>query len=173
MDLCNSLLVKAFAHQAEGPGSDPYTSTMCDSHAVLMSPAMICLTVAKSSQTTSSSFVHWQLVSYTNTDSVGGYWTLCNNQARFQSHYDFFQKRTVLIPCFDYRGAESMIHQAREWESSGEYARAVECYVKVTNKMTDDARILEKCWMKVRVVVTLRTCCLQVQPFAWSGSYII
>ncbi|XP_071116630.1 intraflagellar transport protein 172 homolog isoform X1 [Haliotis cracherodii] len=49
---------------------------------------------------------------------------------------------------FEEGGAESMIHQAREWESSGEYARAVECYGKVTNKMTDDVRILEKCWMK-------------------------
>ncbi len=48
-----------------------------------------------------------------------------------------------------------MIQQAREWESSGEYARAVECYVKVTNKITDDDRIMEKCWMKVRTLIYL------------------
>ncbi|ESP05446.1 hypothetical protein LOTGIDRAFT_228027 [Lottia gigantea] len=46
------------------------------------------------------------------------------------------------------RGAESMIHQAREWEANGEYARAVECFLKVTNKLTSDQNILEKCWMK-------------------------
>ena len=47
------------------------------------------------------------------------------------------------------RGVESMIGQAREWESSGEYARAVECYLKVTDQLTADRNILEKCWIKV------------------------
>lgn len=42
-----------------------------------------------------------------------------------------------------------MIQQAREWESSGEYARAVECYMKVTPKLTSDLTVMEKCWMKV------------------------
>lgn len=42
-----------------------------------------------------------------------------------------------------------MVRQAREWESSGEYARAVECYLKVTTNLTDDRNVLEKCWMKV------------------------
>ncbi|XP_041357336.1 intraflagellar transport protein 172 homolog isoform X2 [Gigantopelta aegis] len=46
------------------------------------------------------------------------------------------------------RGVESMIGQAREWESSGEYARAVECYLKVTDALTADRNILEKCWIK-------------------------
>ncbi|KAK3091661.1 hypothetical protein FSP39_021624, partial [Pinctada imbricata] len=45
-------------------------------------------------------------------------------------------------------GVESMVRQAREWESSGEYARAVECYLKVTNSMTNDKNLQEKCWMK-------------------------
>lgn len=42
-----------------------------------------------------------------------------------------------------------MIQQAREWESSGEYARAVECYLKVTDQLTSDREVLAKCWMKV------------------------
>lgn len=45
-------------------------------------------------------------------------------------------------------GIEAMVRQAREWESSGEYARAVECYLKVTTNLTDDRNVLEKCWMK-------------------------
>ncbi|XP_063414390.1 intraflagellar transport protein 172 homolog isoform X2 [Mytilus trossulus] len=45
-------------------------------------------------------------------------------------------------------GLEAMIQQAREWESSGEYARAVECYMKVTPKLTSDLTVMEKCWMK-------------------------
>ncbi|WAR22903.1 IF172-like protein [Mya arenaria] len=46
------------------------------------------------------------------------------------------------------RGSESMISQAREWESSGEYARAVECYLKVTTELTNDKDLLVKCWLK-------------------------
>ena len=42
-----------------------------------------------------------------------------------------------------------MVQQAREWESSGEYARAVECYMKITPAVTSDQNIMEKCWMKV------------------------
>jgi len=53
------------------------------------------------------------------------------------------------IICF-HRGSESMISQAREWESSGEYARAVECYLKVTQELTNDRELLVKCWLKVR-----------------------
>jgi len=45
-----------------------------------------------------------------------------------------------------------MIQQAREWESSGEYARAVECYMKITPKLTSDLTIMEKCWMKVQLI---------------------
>ena len=40
------------------------------------------------------------------------------------------------------------MQQAREWESSGEYQRAVECFVKVTQKVTQDTNVLEKCWVK-------------------------
>ena len=42
-----------------------------------------------------------------------------------------------------------MVQQAREWESSGEYARAVECYMKITTSLTSDQGVMEKCWMKV------------------------
>ena len=47
-----------------------------------------------------------------------------------------------------HRGADTLIQQAREWESSGEYPRAVECYVKVTKNVTQDTNVLEKCWLK-------------------------
>ncbi|XP_042189213.1 intraflagellar transport protein 172 homolog [Callorhinchus milii] len=43
-------------------------------------------------------------------------------------------------------GAEGLIEQAKEWEQSGEYARAVECYLKV--KETSNLARMEKCWMK-------------------------
>ncbi|XP_068135903.1 intraflagellar transport protein 172 homolog [Hyperolius riggenbachi] len=44
------------------------------------------------------------------------------------------------------RGTEALIEQAREWEQAGEYARAVDCYVKV--KDLDNMAVMEKCWMK-------------------------
>jgi intraflagellar transport protein 172 len=45
-----------------------------------------------------------------------------------------------------------MVNQAREWEASGEYARAVECYMKITSSTIQDQNILEKCWMKVMMI---------------------
>ncbi|KAM8953335.1 intraflagellar transport protein 172 homolog [Pelodytes ibericus] len=44
------------------------------------------------------------------------------------------------------RGTEALVEQAREWEQAGEYARAVDCYLKV--KDTDNMGLVEKCWMK-------------------------
>ncbi|XP_031437803.1 intraflagellar transport protein 172 homolog isoform X2 [Clupea harengus] len=44
------------------------------------------------------------------------------------------------------RGVEGVLEQAREWEQTGEYARAVECYLRV--KDTSNVALLEKCWMK-------------------------
>ncbi|CAI9571384.1 unnamed protein product [Staurois parvus] len=44
------------------------------------------------------------------------------------------------------KGTEALIEQAREWEQAGEYARAVDCYLKV--KDLDNVSLLEKCWMK-------------------------
>ncbi|KAM6965091.1 intraflagellar transport protein 172 homolog [Aplochiton taeniatus] len=44
------------------------------------------------------------------------------------------------------RGVEGMVDQAREWEQSGDYSRAVECYLKV--KETSNQALMEKCWMK-------------------------
>ncbi|CAB1340225.1 unnamed protein product, partial [Coregonus sp. 'balchen'] len=44
------------------------------------------------------------------------------------------------------RGVEGMVEQAKEWEQSGEYARAVECYLKV--KDSANGPLMEKCWMK-------------------------
>ncbi|XP_076029417.1 intraflagellar transport protein Oseg2 isoform X2 [Oratosquilla oratoria] len=59
-----------------------------------------------------------------------------------QDEYD----RTVLS-----RGsqdAHALISQARQWEESGEYSRAVDCYTKVTKNMTGDIGLLEKVWTK-------------------------
>lgn len=50
-------------------------------------------------------------------------------------------------PAASVRGAEGLLEQAREWEQSCEYSRAVECYLKV--KDDSDAALMEKCWMKV------------------------
>nr|XP_046228660.1 intraflagellar transport protein 172 homolog isoform X2 [Scatophagus argus] len=44
------------------------------------------------------------------------------------------------------RGVEGLLEQAREWEQSGEYSRAVECYLKV--KDDSSTALMEKCWMK-------------------------
>ncbi|KAL2082479.1 hypothetical protein ACEWY4_022297 [Coilia grayii] len=44
------------------------------------------------------------------------------------------------------RGVEGVLEQAREWEQTGEYARAVDCYLRV--KDTSNVALLEKCWMK-------------------------
>uniref|UniRef100_A0A668A2T2 Intraflagellar transport protein 172 homolog n=1 Tax=Myripristis murdjan TaxID=586833 RepID=A0A668A2T2_9TELE len=44
------------------------------------------------------------------------------------------------------RGVEGLVDQAREWEQSGEYSRAVECYLKV--KDIANIALMEKCWMK-------------------------
>ncbi|XP_072318787.1 intraflagellar transport protein 172 homolog [Eucyclogobius newberryi] len=43
-------------------------------------------------------------------------------------------------------GAEVILEQAREWETTGEYSRAVDCYLKV--KDNKNPKLLEKCWMK-------------------------
>ncbi len=58
-------------------------------------------------------------------------------------------KDWYLYVLWQYRGAEALVQQAREWESSGEYARAVDCYLKITDKVTADTNILEKAWVKV------------------------
>uniref|UniRef100_A0A3Q2XZS2 Intraflagellar transport protein 172 homolog n=1 Tax=Hippocampus comes TaxID=109280 RepID=A0A3Q2XZS2_HIPCM len=44
------------------------------------------------------------------------------------------------------RGVQGLLEQAREWEQSGEYSRAVECYLKV--KDDPNAALMEKCWIK-------------------------
>uniref|UniRef100_A0A672S8A0 Intraflagellar transport protein 172 homolog n=1 Tax=Sinocyclocheilus grahami TaxID=75366 RepID=A0A672S8A0_SINGR len=45
-------------------------------------------------------------------------------------------------------GVEGMVEQAQEWEQTGEYARAVDCYLKVKDSSNMD--LLMKCWMKVK-----------------------
>ncbi|XP_057208125.1 intraflagellar transport protein 172 homolog isoform X2 [Triplophysa rosa] len=43
-------------------------------------------------------------------------------------------------------GVEGMVEQAQEWEQTGEYAQAVDCYLKVKDSSNMD--LLIKCWMK-------------------------
>ncbi|KAK7878726.1 hypothetical protein WMY93_030965 [Mugilogobius chulae] len=42
--------------------------------------------------------------------------------------------------------AEAILKQAQEWETTGEYSRAVDCYLKV--KDDTNSKLMEKCWMK-------------------------
>ncbi|KAL7987120.1 hypothetical protein Chor_006039, partial [Crotalus horridus] len=44
------------------------------------------------------------------------------------------------------RGIEGLLEQAREWEQAGEYARAVDCYLKVRDP--SNSALMEKCSMK-------------------------
>ncbi|CAL8315982.1 unnamed protein product [Lota lota] len=44
------------------------------------------------------------------------------------------------------RGMEGMVEQAQKWEQSGEFSRAVECYLRV--KDSSNVALMEKCWMK-------------------------
>uniref|UniRef100_A0A3P8UXR3 Intraflagellar transport protein 172 homolog n=1 Tax=Cynoglossus semilaevis TaxID=244447 RepID=A0A3P8UXR3_CYNSE len=44
------------------------------------------------------------------------------------------------------RGVEGLLEQAKEWEQTGEYSRAVECYLKV--KEDANLALMEKSWMK-------------------------
>ncbi|XP_053239953.1 intraflagellar transport protein 172 homolog isoform X3 [Podarcis raffonei] len=44
------------------------------------------------------------------------------------------------------RGVEGILEQAREWEQAGEFARAVDCYLKVRDPGNNP--LMEKCWMK-------------------------
>lgn len=55
-----------------------------------------------------------------------------------------------MLSCCCCRGGEGLLEQAREWEQSGEYSRAVECYLKV--KDSANAALMEKCCMKVTTV---------------------
>lgn len=70
------------------------------------------------------------------------------------------------------RGAEGLLEQAREWEQSCEYSRAVECYLKV--KDDSDAALMEKCWMKVKgcrwslqPLLLQADAPLSLSPFPW------
>ncbi|XP_027896583.1 intraflagellar transport protein 172 homolog [Xiphophorus couchianus] len=44
------------------------------------------------------------------------------------------------------RGVDGLLEQAKEWEESGEYSRAVDCYLKVKDE--SNLTLMEKCWMK-------------------------
>uniref|UniRef100_A0A3B3Z6D5 Intraflagellar transport protein 172 homolog n=1 Tax=Poecilia mexicana TaxID=48701 RepID=A0A3B3Z6D5_9TELE len=44
------------------------------------------------------------------------------------------------------RGVDGLLEQAKEWEESGEYSRAVDCYLKVKDE--SNLTVMEKCWMK-------------------------
>lgn len=50
---------------------------------------------------------------------------------------------------FVLRGVDGLLEQAKEWEESGEYSRAVDCYLKVKDE--SNLTLMEKCWMKVEV----------------------
>ena len=47
------------------------------------------------------------------------------------------------------KGIDTLVNQAREWESSGDYQRAVDTYVKVNENVTNDVSVMAKCWVRV------------------------
>lgn len=47
------------------------------------------------------------------------------------------------------KGAQSFIAQAKEWERQNEYRRAVECYLKVDESNTNDAKLIAQALTKV------------------------
>ncbi|KHJ47184.1 WD domain, G-beta repeat protein [Trichuris suis] len=42
----------------------------------------------------------------------------------------------------------AFLAQANNWEKQGEYERAVQCYLKITPELTNDAMLLEKSWLR-------------------------
>lgn len=56
----------------------------------------------------------------------------------------------VCVCSSTHRGVEGLLEQAKEWEQTGEYSRAVECYLKV--KEDANLALMEKSWMKVRTL---------------------
>ena len=46
------------------------------------------------------------------------------------------------------RGTDGLLGQGMKWEESGEYQRAVECYLKVDSTVTQDLNILSNAWTK-------------------------
>ena len=48
-----------------------------------------------------------------------------------------------------YSGVEGLLEQASKWESYGEYAKAVDSYVKIMPSNMVDKETATKCWMKV------------------------
>lgn len=43
---------------------------------------------------------------------------------------------------------DALLGQAREWEESGNFSRAVETYLRISDSHTNDVDILEKSWSK-------------------------
>lgn len=67
---------------------------------------------------------------------------------KFSNEINFYVVCPRVTLCVCFRGVEGLLEQAREWEQSGEYSRAVECYLKV--KDDSNTALMEKCWMKVK-----------------------
>ena len=50
---------------------------------------------------------------------------------------------------FDFSGTEGLLEQATKWESSGEYAKAVDSFLKIAPSNSLDKETAIRCWMKV------------------------
>ena len=46
-------------------------------------------------------------------------------------------------------GTEGLLEQATKWESSGEYAKAVDSFLKIAPSSSLDKETAIRCWMKV------------------------
>ncbi|CAG0924379.1 unnamed protein product, partial [Notodromas monacha] len=79
----------------------------------------------------------------------GGMWTealrLCKEYLphRLQQLQDEYDREVMTQPG---RDGNSLLIQARDWEESGDYPRAIECYLKVTTGSVSDPMQLEKAW---------------------------
>ena len=43
-----------------------------------------------------------------------------------------------------------MLEQAGKWETSGEYEKAVDCYIRINPSNSIDPNTAIKCWLKVK-----------------------
>lgn len=46
------------------------------------------------------------------------------------------------------KGAEALLEQAQQWETSGDFQRAIECYARIGPQHSTDTRLLQKAWLR-------------------------
>ncbi len=59
------------------------------------------------------------------------------------------KKEHKLKKLINFSGVEGLLEQASKWESTGEYAKAVDSYLRIMPSNTIEKETAYKCWMKV------------------------